>query len=66
MNDVARLLDVGLEATRAASMIVLDGAGNALDVRSKGQGDWVSEIDERGIGSSRGLRETHATYPGVW
>ncbi|MGB2756098.1 MAG: inositol monophosphatase family protein [Acidimicrobiia bacterium] len=59
MNDVARLLDVGLEAARAASMIVLDGAGNALDVRSKGQGDWVSEIDER---AELAVREVFAKH----
>lgn len=47
MNDLHSLLEVALDAARAAGNIVREGAGMARDIRSKGQGDWVSEIDER-------------------
>lgn len=46
-SELEQLLAVAVDAAGAASEIVIAGAGDARDVRSKGRGDWVSEVDER-------------------
>ncbi|MSO79533.1 MAG: inositol monophosphatase [Acidimicrobiia bacterium] len=52
--DLDGLRDTAIEATNAASRIVLDTFGSARDVVEKAPGDWVSAAD---MASERAVRE---------
>ena len=57
--DLDALLDAACRAADAGAGVVLDAFGGARNVREKGPGDWVSDVDtasERG--GARGARTT--------